>query len=124
MSNSKASHRWLYNGPLLSVTVLVLAGYTYFFIFDFLKPKIDTAVALNPRQAFWMRLVGLIFLTFMLLNFAALFMTYFVGPGFCSDEFFAEKILLDSKGYVLRTKGNDGMTPEYLDILEREVSSA
>ena len=83
--------RWLHNGGLIIVTVLILAGFTYFFVFDFIRQKGGEVLFTDSKKAYTLHFIGICYLSCMLLAFIALFMTYWTGPGYSSDHFKAVK---------------------------------
>ena len=84
--------RWLANGGLILVTILILAGFSYAFLYDFLWHRTEAVLLTDWNMAYRLHLIGACYLTSLLLTLMALFMTYWVGPGFASDHFKSVKM--------------------------------
>lgn len=74
------------------VTILILAGFSYAFLYEFLWHRTEAVLLTDWNMAYRLHLIGACYLTSLLLTLMALFMTYWVGPGFASDHFKSVKM--------------------------------
>ena len=84
--------KWLFNGALIWVTVLILTTFTLCFFYGFLRHRTEDVLFGEFNKAYGFHFIMVTYMTFLLLAFAALFMTYFVGPGYSKDHFESVKL--------------------------------
>ena len=81
-------------GALLSVIILILGGFSYFFLWHFLPFRLQNNAYDQMHGAFQFSFLSAIFSLCIILAFWALAMTYLVGPGFSREIF--KSVRLDS----------------------------
>ena len=84
--------KFIFNGALVWVTVLILATFTLSFMHGLLKRNGEVLIFKDLEKAYQLHFILVCYMTSLFLAISALFMTFYVGPGYSSEHFKSVKL--------------------------------
>ena len=100
----------LSRGVLINVIVVIMGGFSYFYLWHFLPHQLRSDPYEELHHAFQFSFLSVSFSVCILMSFWALAMTYLVGPGFCRQVFKSvhlDPINEDEQMSLINVQGDD-----------------